>query len=108
MSRNQNQGTLRTSLSKLFLNLAVLFSVPAVLFLGFIFFNGFFEFIYYGNNPTLLNYLYFARDIVALSIAGLLGLSFTVRRRFFVFLIYAVILAAAIVFLLLFHFSILF
>jgi len=98
----------RVSFSKLCFNIALLLSLPAVLYLGFMFFNGFFAFIYYGNHPDILNYLNFIRDIAALTVIGLLGLSFTLRRRFFILLIYLVILATAVTFLLLMHFSILF
>jgi len=105
---NLKEKGVRVSFSKLCFNLALLLAVPAVLFLGFMFFNGFFEFVYHGNHPDVLNYLNFARDAAALAVIGLLGLSFTLRRRFFILLIYLVILAAAITFLLLMHFSILF
>ena len=74
-------------------------------YLGFWFLNGIAGWI---DNQYALNTLHIIRDIAIVAVVGLCGMEFVLRRRrpklrFWLFIIYSVLLAGVIVLMLLFH-----
>jgi len=70
---------------RLLLGLASFVAIFATAYLGFWFLVARFELI---DNYNTLNILNFVRDIAAMTVIGLAGLAFFVRRRWFILLIY--------------------
>jgi len=82
------------------------FAVFLVIYLGFWFLNSLAEWI---TNEHANNMLDFIRDAAILTVVGLFGLEFVLGRRrnkFWLFFVYLALLAAAVVFMILFHMDI--
>ncbi|MCL2370218.1 MAG: hypothetical protein FWC80_03205 [Firmicutes bacterium] len=105
MPLSNNSNSRKRMSGRLLLGLASFVAIFATAYLGFWFLVARFELI---DNYNTLNILNFVRDIAAMTVIGLAGLAFFVRRRWFILLIYLALLGAAITFMILFHFRILF
>jgi len=100
---NRSGGFLFGPARRIMRRLVCFIALFLIAYLGFLFLNALTEWI---TNRDALNTLYFIRDVAILSVVGLSGLEFILGRRrgkLWLFIIYAAILTAAVILMLLFH-----